>query len=157
MMEKEGDGWAEPQPLPESVNKFGLHWTISVAANYNLYFSATNGEAQNDIFISRYVDGTYTEAIPLEAPINTNLLEFTPNIAPDESYILFSRLADSNSTPYMYISYAADTSWSEPEKVENVTYCISPIITPDRKYVIYMSSPASFEWRDTSFIEELRP
>lgn len=156
MMEKEGAGWGEPQPLPDTVNALKLHWTLSVATNFNLYFSA-NVSGDDTIYLSRYVDGEYTEAEPLDKTINSTELEFTPNIAPDESYLLFTRLADTSATPYLYISYAMEDSWSEPQKIENVLYCISPIVTPDRMFVIYLSSPNSLEWRDTTFIENLRP
>jgi len=156
MMEKEDNGWGTPQPLPASINALSLHWTISVASNYNLYFSAkTSGYP--DIYLSQYIDGAYTDPILLDVPINSDDMELTPNIAPDESYLLFSRLADGYSSAYLFITYAQDSGWTEPQRVENIPYCISPIVTPDRKYVIYMSSSSSFAWRDTSFIEELRP
>jgi Tol biopolymer transport system component len=156
MMEKQGEGWGEPQPLPASINTLSLHWTISVDDNYNLYFSAQK-DGNTDIFLSSYVEGMYTEPIRLDAPINTEAIELTPNIAPDESYLLFTRIASRTDPPHLYISYALDSAWSDPIRVDNIPYCISPIVTPDRSFVIYLSSPASFEWRDTSFIEELRP
>jgi len=156
MMEKEGEGWGEPQPLPDSINALSLHWTVSVADNYDLYFSA-QVDGNTDIYFSRYVDGAYTDPIRLDAPVNTELIEVTPNIAPDGSYLLFTRIASNTDSPYLFITYALDSGWSEPVMVENVSYCISPIVTPDRAFVIYLSSPASFDWRDTSFIEELRP
>ncbi len=156
MMDKEGDGWSEPQPLPPSINELALHWTVSAAENYNLYFSA-NQDGNTDIFLSKYVNGEYTDPILLDAPINTSNLEITPNIAPDESYLLFTRIASRNDPPHLYISYSLDSDWSEPVRVENISYCISPIVTPDRSFVIYLSSPSSFDWRDTSFIEALRP
>ncbi|MGA9396932.1 MAG: hypothetical protein WBV22_01625 [Anaerolineaceae bacterium] len=156
MMEKEGEAWGTPQPLPASINGLSLHWTVSVASNYNLYFSAkTNGYP--DIYFSRYIDGVYTDPILLDAPINSAAMEITPNIAPDESYLLFSRLTDGQSPAHLFISYAQDSGWTEPQRVENIPYCINPIVTPDRNYLIYMSSSSSFAWRDTSFIEELRP
>ena len=157
VMEKEGDGWGEPQPLPSSVNAHELHWTISVANNYNLYFAGGPEGGIGDIYLSRYIDGEYTDAELLGGPVNSVELEITPNIAPDESYLLFTRLANTSATPYLYISYAVENGWSEPQKIENVLYCISPIVTPDRMFVIYLSSPLSLEWRNTSFIDELRP
>jgi len=156
MMEKEGEAWAEPQPLPISINTLALHWTVSVGDNYDLYFSAQQ-DGNTDIFLSRYLEGTYTDPIRLDAPINTQEIEITPNIAPDGSYLLFTRIESRTAPPHLYITYADDSGWSEPVKVENVPYCISPIVTPDRTYVIFLSSPSSFSWRDTSFIEELHP
>jgi hypothetical protein len=156
MMEKEGEVWSEPQPLPSSVNALALHWTVSVANNYDLYYSAQM-DGNTDIFLSRYINGVYIDPVRLDAPVNTEQLEITPNIAPDGSYLLFTRLEGTSDDPRLFITYALDSGWSEPAMVENIPYCISPIITPDRTFVIYLSSPASFDWRDTSFIEELRP
>ena len=156
MMKKDGDGWGEPQPLPQSINALDLHWTVSVDADYTLYFSA--GEPGNkQIYTSQYIDGTYDDPVPLSEPVNSDAMEITPNIAPDGSYLLFSRFTRQNDNALMYISYATETGWTEPVKADNVPYCISPIVTPDGKYVLYLSSPSSFAWRDTSFIEDLRP
>jgi hypothetical protein len=156
LMQKTTEGWSDPQPLPTSINDLALHWTVSVAENYNLYFSAQK-DGNTDIFLSRYIEGTYSDPIQLDAPINTANIEITPNIAPDESYLLFTRIASRSDPPHLYISYKQESGWSEPVRVENIDYCISPIITPDRSFVIYLSSPSSFEWRDTSFIEAFRP
>ena len=156
MIEKQADGWSKPEPLPDSINDLDLHWTMSVADNYDLYFSA-GPQGNKDIFLSRFVDGEYTEPVALEATVNSGEMEITPNIAPDGSYLLFTRYFSADEDPFLYISYALESGWSEAVMVENIAYCISPIVTPDRAYLIYMSSPSSFEWRDTSFIEELRP
>jgi len=156
MMDKQGESWSEPQSLPTSINALSLHWTVSVADNYDLYFSAQI-DGNTDIFLSRYIEGEYTEPIQLDAPINTEEIELTPNIAPDGSYLLFTRIASNVDPPHLYITYALNSGWSEPVRIENVPYCISPIVTPDRSYVIFLSSPSSFGWRDTSFIEELHP
>jgi hypothetical protein len=156
VMQNTVNGWSEPKPLPDSVNSLPLHWTISVAANGNLYYSA-EVDGNTDLYLSRFVDGMYTNPVLMDASINTAELEITPNIAPDESYLLFSRLKDTSSYPKLFISYAVKDGWSEPRMVENVPYCISPIVTPDRKYVIFMSTPSTLSWRNTSFVEALRP
>jgi hypothetical protein len=156
MMTSQSDGWSAPVPLPQSINALSLHWTISVNAANDLYFSA--GEpGDKDIYFSRFINGAYTEPVPLPAPVNSSAFEITPNIASDGSYLLFSRYASQEDEPYLFISYATETGWTEPVRVENVPYCISPIVTPDGAYVIYLSSPSSFGWRDTAFIEEYRP
>lgn len=157
MVAKDDDHWGKPQPLPDSINNLNLHWTVSVAKNGNLYFSS-GGDGIGDIFLSAYVNGEYAPPSPLESPVNTpDQIEVTPNIAPDESYLLFSRMPDINSTPRLYISYSTQGGWTEPRLIENVSSCISPIVTPDRKYVFCLASPTSLIWRDTSFIEEFRP
>lgn len=156
MMEWEEGGWTEPQPLPEGINDLTIHWTPSVAADYDFYFAA-NIDGNPDIYKSEFEDGVYQDPIPLGYPVSTEELEFTPHIAPDQSYLLFSRAEDNSRSALLYISYASAGGWSEPVRVENVEYCISPIVTPDQGYVIYLKDPSQLEWRDTSFIEELKP
>lgn len=156
MMEWESGEWGAPKPMPAGVNELSLHWTPSVDLNYDFYFSA-NIDGDPDIFKAEFKDGNYLDPIPLGLSVNSPEMEFTPYIAPDGSYLLFSRVKDGNSPAYLYISYARDGDWTEAVRVENVDDCISPIVTPDQKYVIYLEGPTALAWRDTSFIEELRP
>lgn len=153
-VERKSKGWGSPVALPESVNRHRLHWTPSVTSDYDLYFSADIG-GNSQILMAPYRDGTYGEAELLGPGVNSEGLEFTPQIAPDGSYLLFSRAPDNNSSARLYISYAAGEGWSEAELVDNVETCISPIVTPDRKYIIYLKGPGALEWRDTSFIREV--
>jgi hypothetical protein len=155
--QRDASGWGKPEPLPEVINHRDLHWTISVAANGNLYFSSGSGGI-GDIYLSEFENGTYSAVEKLPFPVNEEIqIETTPNIAPDESYILFSRMATTNDTPRLFISYATSTGWTEPVMVENIANCISPIVTPDRRFVFCTAGPSMLVWRDTSFIEELRP
>ena len=156
MMEWVAGEWSDPRPLPEAVNNLQLHWTPSVASNYDLYFAASI-DGNPDFFKAAFKDGTYSDPVPLGLPINTAELEFTPHIAPDQSYLLFSRAKDNTSPAHLFISFAHEGGWTEAVRVENVESCISPIVTPDQRYVIYLKDPSALEWRDTSFIEELKP
>ena len=156
MMEWEAEGWGVPQPISEGGNSMQLHWTPSAALNYDFYFSA-NVDGNPDIFVSEFRDGVYQDPVPLGYPVSTEEMEFTPIIAPDQSYLLFSRAKDGNTPALLYISYASDEGWTEPVQVENVESCISPIVTPDGGYVIYLEGPSNLAWRDTTFIDELKP
>ena len=156
MMDWESGSWSVPRPLAASVNSFQLHWTPSVAENYDLYFAA-NVDGNPDIFKAEYVEGSYHHPVSLGSQINSADLEFTPHIAPDQSYLLFSRAKDGDSPPRLFISYSREGEWTEPVRVENVANCISPILTPDQEYMIYLTGPSGLAWRDTSFVEELRP
>lgn len=157
-VQRSGQGWGEPQPLSENVNALTLHWQVSVAANGNLYFSSSEPDGIGDIYVSRTIDGEYGKPVRLVAPINTEQVEMTPYIAPDESYLLFARTADQNSNPMLYLSFAdKNGDWREPVLVETVTYGLCPSVSPDGKYLFYLSSPRSVSWMNTEFIDELRP
>lgn len=156
-VQREGQRWGEPQPLSENVNALTLHWQISVAANGNLYFSSDEPDGIGDIYVSRVDGGEYGKPVKLAAPVNTEQVEMTPYTAPDESYLLFARMADQNSDPMLYISFAdKNGGWEEPLLVEAVSYGLCPSVSPDGKYVFYLSSPTSVSWMNTAFIEELR-
>jgi hypothetical protein len=156
MMDRESGDWGAPEPLPQAVNGLQLHWTPSVNLNYDFYFSA-NVDGDPDIYVAEFKDGAYLDPIPLSPSVNSPEMEFTPHIAPDGSYLLFARAKDGNTPALLYISYSQDGEWTDAVQVENVESCISPIVTPDGNYVIYLSSSESLAWRDTTFIEELKP
>ena len=154
-VERVGKGWGEPKPLGEEVNALTLHWQVSVAANGNLYFTAGKTGFE-DIYLSRYVNGQYTKPERLSAPINTDQFETTPYIAPDESYIIFARLEDESSTPRLYISYAYKTGdWGEAFLISRVYYGLCPVVSPDGKYLFFLSSPQSASWMSTEYIKDL--
>jgi Tol biopolymer transport system component len=156
--QREGDGWGAPSPLPQSINALTMHWTMATSLAGDLYFAA-GPELIDDIYLSRKVDGEFTAPQKLEAPVNTpDFYDFAPHIAPDGSFLLFTRMDPNSNSPYLFITYALpDGLWSEPAQVKNVYYCIAPVLSPDSKYVFFLSDPDHFSWRDTSFIEELRP
>lgn len=123
MMEKQGEGWSEPQPLPTSINTLSLHWTVSVADNYDLYFSAQE-HGNTDIFLSRYIAEKYTDSIRLDTPVNTEEIELTPNIAPDGSYLLFTRIASNFDPPHLFITYALTQAGHSRQRLR-----MSPIVS----------------------------
>jgi hypothetical protein len=155
-VERTAAGWGEPVPLNEEVNANTLHWQVSVAANGNLYF--TSMSAEGDIFLSEYREGRYRQAEKLSDRINTGMTETTPYIAPDESYIIFSRMKDGNSTPRLYISYAIEKGdWTDAVLIDKVGYGLCPTVTPDGMYLLFLNSPRGVSWMNTDFIEELKP
>jgi len=155
-VERTAAGWSEPAALGEEVNSNTLHWQISVAANGNLYF--TSMASGGDIFMSECAEGRYHQAEKLSDSINTDMTESTPYIAPDESYMIFSRMKDGNAAPRLYISYAnEDGGWSDAVLIDKVGYGLCPTVTPDGLYLLFLSSPRSVSWMTADFIGELKP
>jgi len=150
--------WSQPHPLPPAVNNLRIHWSFSTATNGDLYFAAGEGGI-NDLYVSRFVDGEYAIPQKLGAPVNTpDKYELTPAIAPDGSFLLFSRLPSLQGTPRLYITYAQpDGSWSQPALIYNIKYGFAPVLSPGGEYLFFLSDQSSISWRDTSFIDHLRP
>lgn len=152
-----GAAWGEPQPLGEEVNSYQIHWQISVNNNGDVYFTSQT-DLTSDIYVSRYVNDRHIKSERLGDPINTDQVETTPYIAPDESYIIFARFKDQNSYPRLFISYVGkDGSWGEPVLIDRVSYGLCPVISPDGKYLFFLSSPQSVSWMSAEFIRELKP
>lgn len=154
-VERTAAGWGQPQPLSETVNSLELHWQVSVAANGNLYF--TSPPFSGDIHVSRYVNGEYARPEKLGDGVNSEIDENTPYVAPDESYIIFARFKTTSSNPQLYISYAdKDGRWGKAVLIDNIGYGLCPVVSPDGKYLFFLSSPQSVSWMSAEFIHDLK-
>jgi hypothetical protein len=137
MVDKKGNGWGTPTMI-EAINKTTSNeWLPSVSNKGNLYFESdrADGKGSTDIYMSRLVDSKYTAPLLLGDEINTEGMEESPFIAPDESYLIFSRQTE------LYISYNEQGKWTKaeaiaPDKIKG-NFIYSPYITPDQKYLFY--------------------
>lgn len=133
-------GWGEPKPLEGRVNEHNMHWEFSLGPDGTVYFAGTAPDSlgMNDIYGSRLVNGAYEEAKNVGPPISSAAGEDSPFVAPDGSYLLFSRQYD------LWISLKKeDGSWGHPVKLgpevnsESIELC--PIVTADGKYLFFLS------------------
>ncbi len=156
-MERERDGWSEPRPVDETVNRFPLHWQFAVDKDYNLYIHAnvSGGLGDSDLYFAKYAGGRYLEPVNLGAPLNSPGREGAPGIAPDGSYLLFERDFD------LFVSFrSADGSWGEPVNlgpgVNSPGPDLCPQVTADGKHLFFLSQWVAC-WVSTDVIERLRP
>jgi ankyrin repeat protein len=140
LADRTASGWSEPRPLDRSVNDHPMHWSFSLDRSGNLYFAgqAPQGLGLNDIYLARFVDGRYEKPVNLGQPISTDAEETTPFVAPDGSYLLFSRQYD------LWVSFRAeDGSWRTPvslgPEVNSDAIDLAPRITADGKYLFFLS------------------
>jgi hypothetical protein len=145
--------------VSEAVNIHELHWQVSVNNEGDLFFTSRLTGCE-DIYFSRYVDGQYIKPERLSDSINTaDFCETTPYIAPDSSYLIFSRWdqEDHGANMKLYISFAGgDGGWMEAVPVEQIWYGLCPVVSPDGKFLFFLSSPHSVSWMSTDFIDEMR-
>jgi ankyrin repeat protein len=154
-------GWSEPRPLDAAVNAHNMHWEFSVDKQGNLYFGgqAADSRGMGDIYLARFADGKYERPVNLGEPINSAASETTPFIAPDGSYLLFSRQYD------LWVSFrAAGNAWSEPVKlgpdVNSPSIELCPVVTADGKYLFFLSQKGGEShayWVRADVIEKARP
>jgi ankyrin repeat protein len=154
-------GWSEPRPLDPNVNAFGMHWEFSLDKQGNVYFGGQSSDSRglDDIYLARFSGGKYETPVNLGDPVNSAAGENTPFIAPDGSYLLFSRQYD------LWVSFrAAGNAWSEPVKlgpeVNSPSVELCPIVTADGKYLFFVSQrdgESHAYWVRAEVIEKARP
>jgi ankyrin repeat protein len=150
-------GWSEPQIVRGGPNTVDLHWSFSVAADGSLYV-ASRGE----LYVSRYGDGRYAELESLGATVNSDANESMPFIAPDGSYLLFTRFGhpDDRGFAGLWISFLDEQgAWTEPVSLDEQIHSmggICPTVSPDGRYVFFNTGSDDNYWVDAGFIEQLR-
>jgi hypothetical protein len=140
-VEKKDNIWGDPRPLGPSINIAQNHqYWPSISSNGNLYFVINPGLGEDDdIYFSMYEDGEYMEPVPLfDSPDD----ETSPYIAPDESYLLFTRFSHQDPmTADIFITYNRNGDWSVPEKlppsINSDSFEGAPRITSDGQYLLF--------------------
>ncbi len=159
-VDRNADGWSEPKPVDPLVNDYPHHWHFSVDADHTIYFSSSvpEGLGEGDIYCAKRVDGKWQKPENLGTPVNSDNDEGMPFIAPDGSYLVFSRTYD------LYISYRnKDGGWTEPQNLGNPINSpgidICPMVSPDGKYMFFLSQrggESHIWWVDAGFIKKLK-
>ena len=153
-------GWSEPRPLDPLVNSHNMHWEFSLDNGKNVYFAgqAPDSLGLNDIYFARFSGDKYEKPVNVGAPINSPAGEESPFIAPDGSYLLFSRQYD------LWVSFRNSAGgWAEPVKlgpdVNSPSIELCPIVTADGKYLFFLSQrdgESHAYWVRADVIEKLR-
>jgi hypothetical protein len=154
--------WSTPRPLSDAVNETDLHWQFSLTQEGTLYFAA-----QGDLYRAPVLDGQHVEPVKLPAPVNSELREATPYVAPDERYLIFSsgRMDESQGMDDLYVSYGqADGAWSPAINlgpgVNSGAHELCPRVSPDGKVLFFLSGRSGTYdayWIDARFIDQPAP
>lgn len=149
VMERTAKGdWSEPRNLGAPVNSDGAEWHPTVAASGAIYFGSdrAGGKGKTDLYRCLSVNGKYREAENLGDAVNTQLNEFEPMIAADESFLIFmgGGRAGGRGGFDLYISYNRGDSWTEPvnlgDKINSAANEYSPVIAPGGRYFFWTSA-----------------
>jgi Tol biopolymer transport system component len=149
-VEKQGNGWSEPKSagLVSRFPEVRFAYYPSIASNGTLYFMGyLEGQWINlGIYRSELNNGEYAKPEALPPSINTlkGIRNWTPFIAPDESYLLFcsTRGLPASDQGDLYICFRQpDGSWTDPaslgEPINSNEMERFPAVSPDGKYLFF--------------------
>ena len=165
--ERKGGSWGEPVYQGDAVNSLQVHWQVSTDLEGNLYFGGQDpeGKTMGDIFVSRPANGRFLKAEKIEPAVSSPEHEHSPTIAPDGSYIIFSRASQQRVQLGLFISFRTkDGRWGDAIRLNEVIGCPTAsqctAVTPDGKFLFYVSwgyEAWAAYWVKADFIEKLRP
>lgn len=154
-------GWSEPRFLDPAVNAHNMHWEFSLDKSGNVYFAGEGADSSGmtDIYFARRSGGKYEAPVNLGGSINSPGPETTPFVAPDGSYLIFSRDYD------LWVSFREDgRAWSAPVNlgpdVNSPSIELCPVVTADGRYLFFLSQrdgESHVYWVRAGVIEEARP
>lgn len=145
-------GWKNPIALEIEVPEgMILGIKFSVAKNRNIYYSLWSEDQSKgyQIYMSRYQDGQYSEPIFLPGINGDSKANGSPEVAPDESYILFESVRDEGYGMHdLYVSFRNDLGeWEEPinlgSRVNSPNEDGAAYITPEGEYLFFTTAKRS--------------
>jgi len=166
-IERTADGYSEPVILPPPVNTEGIEVQPTLTTTGTLYYNGVvpGKRFGRGILCARFENGVYMEPEVLGPQINvpdSAALDYTPFIAPDESFLLFcsNRQNISEEACRIYVSFRApDGEWQEPLSVSEALGfdddSRDPALSPDGKF-LFFSSGDNIYWVSTEVLDRLR-
>jgi hypothetical protein len=160
--EKTGEGWGEPQPLPEPVNlEDAWNWGPSVTSDGTIYFTSDRGEPGHlQIYRAALKDGAYQKPEKLGSQINSEFNDYDGFVNADETILFFVSQGEGGppfrhraDTLYaqgflyargdIYFSRRVDGEWTPAKHLEHGVNTVAdegyPALTPDGKHLIFTS------------------
>ncbi|UCG62266.1 MAG: PD40 domain-containing protein [Candidatus Zixiibacteriota bacterium] len=164
-------GWTDPVvtdalPLPPRNMSFCF------SGNGNLYFDSFGGRSSEgtaiwDIYWSRFENGAYAEPQLVGGGVNDGSMNWTPWVAPDESYIIFSSHREGNlGNGDLYICFRDSLDgWTDAinmgPPVNTASQERFPSVSPDGKFLFFArnneNTYSDIYWISAAFINRLKP
>jgi hypothetical protein len=155
VVHKTADGWSDPEPVSPLINSQASERLHCVTNDGSMYFTRNLMRPDEEVLVSRRVDGTFTEPEKLgEAYNRPDAVEFALVFGPDENYMIVNT-HEAPRSANVFVSYRnTDGSWSD--RVKTPYYSGGFLaLSPDGKYLFLMGE--AIYWVSTSFVEDLRP
>lgn len=138
-------GWGEPHRLPDVVNGNTSIYSPSIAADGSIYFmQPTGAKTKFHLFRSQFSGGTFAAPVALPVGAGSDIGDFDPAVAPDESFMIFSsgRIPEKGSS--LFIVFQKNNKWGTPTYMGDMVSIpgansIEARLSPDHR-TLYFSS-----------------
>lgn len=116
---RNGVEWSKPvnPGYPINTKDKDIYPTFSITGD--LYLTSDR-DGQSHIYLSRFINGKYSEPVKLNNSINSEYHDFDQVVAPDDSYMIFcsSRKVDNYGSSDLYVSFRKqDGSWAKAKNM----------------------------------------
>jgi hypothetical protein len=146
MVDRNGDGWSAPRPLPPHVNA-GETFYASVTREGTLYF-CRDGDGTGEIWRARPDGDSYGPPEKLGPQVHIGRMRFNPFVAPDESFMIVPAEGLPGAVgglDYSIVFRRSDDTWSEPLNLGPAVNSpsngeIAASLSPDGRYLFFASS-----------------
>jgi hypothetical protein len=121
-VERKSSGWNQPVALDTVINTDGDEFYPSVSNSRSLYFTAQRegGHGREDIWVSRFSDGRYQMAVPLDTAVNSETFEFNAYVSPAEDLIVFSSYGRADDIGGGDLYFSVKNKEGNWEKARNI-------------------------------------
>ena len=152
-------GWSAPENM-RTVNSDSNEFYISFSEKGNMYFASSRkgGLGEEDIYVSRLINGQYTTPDNLGAAVNSPKSEFDPGISPKEDLLIFASSGRDDSYGAADLYYAKTDNNGKWQQAGNLGGNINtksrdfcPSLPPGSKY-FFFSSERDVKWVSTRYL-----
>jgi hypothetical protein len=158
-VERTEQGWSEPRDRGFMLNP-SSSFTTSGRVYYTDHFA---GKPWNwGTYVADFTGSAYANARALPADINSPFIDYTPFIAPDESYLMFcSSRPSPEENMFLHISFRQpDGTWSPPRRMNEALGFAGnarfPSLSPDGRYLFFCGDDGNIYWVRSEVIRRLR-
>jgi Tol biopolymer transport system component len=143
-VDRQGTSWSAPTRLPDAVNVSTSVWRPSVARDGSLYFFVIGKGRTMRLYRSQYDHGQYQPAMPLSFSDETTA-DVDPEIAPDESFIVFAsagRSAAGDEHEHLFVAHRHGGDWGPVARLrydgaDTTADENEPRLSPDRRTLYF--------------------
>ncbi len=154
----------DPKNLGDSVNSDVSEYFPAITVDgQQLFYTRRVNNRNEDFYVSKLVNGTWSKSFGLHGNINTPSNEGGQNISQDGEWLIFTGcdFPDGFGSCDLYISYLTSDGWSEPENlgknINSEAWESAPSLSPDKRHLYFASNRSGGYGKSDIYVSELQP